>query len=107
MRTESCDVVVIGGGLSGLGVAGILGKAGKKVISGIGKPIPVKRCEQNRTAREEIRKAAKDTHLTGQSQPIRHYCQRAFVENQTLLTRFPGRFWSRLSGFLWSPDRVG
>ena len=32
MRTEACDVIVIGGGLSGLGVAGILGKAGKKVV---------------------------------------------------------------------------
>ena len=32
MRTESYDAVVIGGGLSGLGVAGMLGKAGKKVV---------------------------------------------------------------------------
>lgn len=32
MKKEEYDVVVIGGGLSGLGVAGLLGKAGKKVV---------------------------------------------------------------------------
>jgi len=32
MRTESYDAIVIGGGLSGLGVAGMLGKTGKKVV---------------------------------------------------------------------------
>jgi len=32
MKKEQYDAVVIGGGLSGLGVAGLLGKAGKKVV---------------------------------------------------------------------------
>ena len=32
MEAEKCDAVVIGGGLSGLGVAGLLGKSGMKVV---------------------------------------------------------------------------